>query len=313
MNNIFKERLFWRLLIMIVWLCSYTSYSFANPPVFEQNFAKPLMDTSTQYGNESLRDRGQLGLDKDKSITDNIKAMFYPDISGQGWKIRDLIKVLWLIIFVGALVIQWFMYILQSDNEDTIKWYHTNIAYILLGGLLFFAATWILGIGLSVWWDWWTTGLLDRLDKGILFQIFSWIRAWAFFTAIILLWYYWRSMISAMDDEEKVKKMRQWIINIIIVLISIKIIDYIYFIAQAPNFKSKATELIVEVSKVMWYMLWGFFTLSLIYYWFRLMFSWWDEEALKKVKNVIISILLWTIVIFLFFLIIYQIVQEFSW
>ena len=239
--------------------------------------------------------------------------MFYPDISGQGWKIRDLIKVLWLIIFVWALVIQWFMYILQSDNEDTIKWYHTNIAYIFLGGLLFFAATWILGIGLSVWWDWWTTGLLDRLDKGILFQIFSWIRAWAFFTAIILLWYYWRSMISAMDDEEKVKNMRQWIINIIIVLISIKIIDYIYFIAQAPNFKSKATELIVEVSKVMWYMLWGFFTLSLIYYWFRLMFSWWDEEALKKVKNVIISILLWTIVIFLFFLIIYQIIQEFSW
>jgi hypothetical protein len=58
-------------------------------------------------------------------------------------------------------------------------------------------------------------------------------------------------MISAMDDEEKVKKMRQGIINIIIVLISIKIIDYIYFIAQAPNFKSKATELIVEVSKVM--------------------------------------------------------------
>ena len=39
----------------------------------------------------------------------------------------------------------------------------------------------------------------------------------------------------------------------------------------------------------------------------------WDEEALKKVKNVIISILLWTIVIFLFFLIVYQIVQEFSW
>jgi hypothetical protein len=42
------------------------------------------MDTSTEYGNESLRDRSQLGLDKDKSITDNIKAMFYPDISGQG-------------------------------------------------------------------------------------------------------------------------------------------------------------------------------------------------------------------------------------
>lgn len=289
-------------------------YSYANPPTFEQNFAEHLMQSNTwsEYGNESLWDWSTLWLDKNKSIVDNIKNMFYPDSSGQWGKIWDLIKVIGLIVFVLAIVRQGFSYVLASDEEEKIKWYHINIAYIFLWGVIFFSATWLLWIGLSVWWDGGTAWLLQRLDTGIAFQIFSGIRAWAFFTAIVLLGYYGWSMMSAMDDEDKLKTMRQWVINILIVLVTIKLIDYIYFVAQSPDFKSKATELIVQISKVLWYILGWFFTLSIIYYWFRLMFSGGDEEALTKVKNIITVTLLWTLVLFLFFLIIYQVVQEFT-
>lgn len=286
----------------------------AAPPTFEKNFSEHLLQSSVggQYGNESLWDRSTLWLDKNKSITENIRNMFYPDVSGQWGKIRDLIKVIGLLVFVWALVRQGFRYVLAADEESKAKSFHMNFLYILLGWVIFFAATWILWIGLGVWWDGWTSGLLERLDNSIAFQIFSAIRAGAFFTALVLLWYYWRSMMSAMDDEEKFKTMRQWVINILIVLVSIKVIDYVYFVAQSPEFKSKATELIVEVSKVLLYILWWFLTISIMYYWFRLMFSGGNEEALTKVKNVITTALLGTLVIFIFFLIIYQVVQEFN-
>ena len=114
----------------------------------------------------------------------------------------------------------------------------------------------------------------------------------------------------AMDQEDKFKAWTQGIFNIIIPLIIIKIIDYIYYIAQSPDLKSKATILIIEVSKALGYILWWFFTLMIIYYGFRLMFGGSDDH-LKKVKNIIVWVFLGSLVIFIFFLIIYQIAQEF--
>jgi hypothetical protein len=55
----------------------------------------------------------------------------------------------------------------------------------------------------------------------------------------------------AMDNEDKIKEGKNGILNIIISLLIIKIIDYIYYVAQTPDFRSKATELIVEISKVL--------------------------------------------------------------
>lgn len=307
-----KNIILWLLLSIIVWLWLFQHQCFAIPPWFENNFVEHLTNENSKYGNESVRDLSQIWLDKDKSIVENIKAMFYPDISGQGWKIRDIIKLIGSIAVVLALVLQWFLYVIHSDEEDKIKWYHVNFAYILLWSAVFFWATWILSNGLNLSASWGTTELLHRIDKWLLFQIFAGIRAAAFFTAIFMLWWYGRSMMSAMDDAEKVKTMRQGIINILVVLIVIKLIDYVYFIAQSPDFKSKATELLVEISKVLGYILGWFFTLSTIYYGFRLMFSGGNEEALTKVKWVITAVLLLSVVIFILFLIIYQVTQEFA-
>lgn len=175
-----------------------------------------------------------------------------------------------------------------------------------------FSTIWILSLGLNIDQGGGTVALLNRLDNGVIFQIFGGLRAGAFFAAIILLMYYGYRMILSMEDEEKLKTMRQWVLNVIYALVLIKIIDYIYFIAQTPNFKSKATELIIEVSKVLGYILGAFFTLSIIFYGFKLMFSNGDDAALTKVKDVITGVLLGTLVLFIFFLIVYQVVQEFA-
>lgn len=118
--------------------------------------------------------------------------------------------------------------------------------------------------------------------------------------------------MSAMDDDEKLSTMKQWVLNIVVVLAVIKVVDYVYYIAQSPDLKSRATELIVEVSKVLGYILGWFFMIMVIYYGFRLMFSGGNEESLSKVKNLLIAILVITLVLFFFMLIIYQISLEFS-
>ena len=285
---------------------------YANAPSFEKNYVSYLTKNGDNPNwNETLWDLSNIGVNKNISFMENIKNIFYPDLSGQWWRLWDIIKVIWLIIFVLMLVWQWFQYTLQADDETKVAGFHTNFAYIFLWGIIFFWATWILWIGLNIWWDGGSNELINKLDNSLLFQIFSALRAGAFFIAIILLAFTWWKIMVAMDSEDKIKAGKQWILNIIISLLVIKVIDYIYYIAQTPDFKSKATELIVEISKVLWYILWWFFTIALIYYGFRLMFSNWDDEWLKKVKSVIMAVFLWSLVLFVFFLIIYQITQEF--
>ena len=92
---------------------------------------------------------------------------------------------------------------------------------------------------------------MNKLDQSLMFQIFSGLRALAFFIAIILLIFTGWKVMVAMDQESKYKAATKGILNIIIPLTIIKIIDYIYYIAQTPDLKSKATELIVEVSKAL--------------------------------------------------------------
>jgi hypothetical protein len=313
-----KKLLFWLItwigivLLSWIWITKFDTY--ANAPSFEKNYVDYLTNKKwdNPNWNETVWDLSKIWIDKNLSIMDNIKNIFYPDLSGQWWWLWNIIKVLGFIVFVVMLVRQWLQYTFQADDENKVASFHFNFSYIFLWWIIFFWATWILWIWLNIWWDWWSSELINKLDTSILFQIFSWIRAGAFFAAIVLLAFTWWRIMSAMDSEEKIKVGRQWILNIIISLLIIKVIDYIYFVAQTPDFKSKATELIVEISKVLLYILWGFFTITLIYYWFNLMFSNGNDESLKKVKSVITAVFLWSLVLFIFFLIIYQITQEFA-
>lgn len=286
--------------------------AFANPPSFKKDYVEHLMGEK-ENGNktETLWDLSIIGINKNSSLKENIKNIFYPDVSGQGWKLRDILKTLWLIVFVLMIVMQGIKYVMNADAENKVKEFHNNFIYIFLGALLFFWATWILWIGLNIGGDGWSAELMNKLDQSIMFQIFSWLRSLAFFIAIILLIFTGRKIMVAMDQEDKYKAATKGILNIIIPLTIIKVIDYIYYIAQTPNFKSRAAELIVEVSKALWYVLGWFFTIMVIYYGFRLMF-WGNDDHLKKVKSVIIAVFLGTLVLFIFFLIVYQIAQEFA-
>jgi len=89
------------------------------------------------------------------------------------------------------------------------------------------------------------------------------------------------------------------------------LVDYIYYIAQMSDLVDKATDLIIEVAKVIWFIIWALMVIMLLYAWFLLLTDQWNSEQMKKAKNIIVWILVSALVIFALLLIIYEIFNEF--
>jgi divalent metal cation (Fe/Co/Zn/Cd) transporter len=91
--------------------------------------------------------------------------------------------------------------------------------------------------------------LVERLENNIILTVLAFFKGAAFFVALVFLVFYGWKMMKAFDEAEKLKEARIGILNVFLALVFIKIIDYLYFIAQAQDFKSRAIELVVQISK----------------------------------------------------------------
>lgn len=118
--------------------------------------------------------------------------------------------------------------------------------------------------------------------------------------------------MSNADKSDKVKVGLKWLLNVIIALIIIKLIDYIYYIAQLPNLVTEATNLIIEIAKILWFIIWALMVIMIFYAWFLFITDQWNSENMKKAKNIIVWILVSAVVIFTLLLIIYEIFNEFA-
>ncbi len=78
------------------------------------------------------------------------------------------------------------------------------------------------------------------------------------------IWYGYR-MMSALDEEDKWKSARQGVFNVLMALVFIKVIDFLYFIAQEQDFQNRATDAIIATARVMGYLLGAAFTFFVIY------------------------------------------------
>jgi len=77
------------------------------------------------------------------------------------------------------------------------------------------------------------------------------LKGLAFFVAIVFLVIYGYRIMAATDEEEKLKTAKTGILNIIIALVAIKVVDYLYYIAQAQSFATDAANLILQVATVL--------------------------------------------------------------
>lgn len=310
-----------KLLFIIIWIFSFAiCFVSASAPSFDKNFAKYLTD-STPDEEGRIETVFSICIDKDKTIKENIRNLFFPNQikptdncgSSAGWQFRDLVRTLGFVILFLFLVMTWVKLILSAKDSAETKKAISGLIYIWYWAFLLFGATWILGSVLNIEtiqnsWD-----LVDKVQNWLFFQILSFFKILAFFIAIVMIAFYGFKMMSAMDQSDKTKAAKTWIVNVIIALVFIKIIDYVFYIAKASDFALRAKEVILDLSKFLWYALWATFVITLIYAGFLMITSWWKEDTFKKARWYIVNILISAVVIFLFLLILYQIFSEFTW
>jgi hypothetical protein len=205
--------------------------------------------------------------------------------------------------------------LIQWWDSEKVKTSLKSLIYILYWSILFFGSTWILGSVLWVetvqgtqwmveWIQWWPDSLF--------FKTIAALKAFAFFIAIIMVVIYWFKIMAVSDQADKTKTAIRWIINVVVALVMIKIIDYVYYIAQLPNFTSKANDFIIELAKILWFIMWAGLVIMIFYSWFLFLTDQWKSENMKKAKNIIIWVLMSALVIFMLLLIMYQLFAEFA-
>ena len=298
---------------------------YAAAPSFDRNFADYLVDdTPDRYGR--VETVFNIGIDRNLSLMDNVKMIFYPSNSSftivdkdgneiivPAWgTLWSLIRSLWFIILFVFLVVAWINLIVKAKEPEETKKAFTSLIYILFGAFLLFWVTWILWTVLDVGNIQWSTAFVDSVQNKLFFQILSFFKVLAFFAAILMLVVAGFRMMAAMDKSEKVTIARKWAINVVVSLVMIKLIDYIFYIAQTPEFSTKLSDMIVNVAITLWWILGSVFVLAIFYAWYMLIVSWGKEESFKKAKSIIVNIFVISLVVFIFLLLVYQVFKEFA-
>lgn len=73
----------------------------------------------------------------------------------------------------------------------------------------------------------------------------------AFFAAILMVVVYGFRIMASMDQSDKIKTLQKGLMNVFIALILIKVIDYVYYIAQSPDFGAKASTMVIDIAKIL--------------------------------------------------------------
>lgn len=290
-------------------------------PSFNDNFADYLTDSKPD-ANGNVETVFKLPIDRNKSLMENVRCLLYPnpspypwcDTASAGWFLWDAIRYAALILMFGYIVMVGINLLLYPKDAEKVKSNLKSLMYIWYWWFVLLWSTWILWTVLTIGSIQWSEYLVDKIQgwpNSLFFQILSFLKILAFFLAIVMM-VILGFRIMAANDPDKSKKIAKSIMNIILSLILIKVIDFFYYIAQSPQFAEKSASFIVDIAKILAYILWAALMIMIFYSWFLMVTDQWKEENFKKAKNIMISILLWWSVLFLFLLILYQVFSEFA-
>lgn len=287
-------------ILLSIWLivCSlYNFYSFAAPSFYDLSQS------------EIWWYKSDLWVSANNSFYSNLVNLFFP--SGNGWYIRTKLQIIFLWLLFIFVIRAWSLFVLWANDDWNLKKAKNNLLYILYWAFLVFGAIWILWTVLKVWISGTTaSATVVNVQHNIIWNILIFFKSVAYYAAVIFIVYYGYSIMQAHEKEDKIKAARTWAINVIIALISIKVLDYVYYIAQWWNFRWNATSFIASLWTVLGWVLWVLIILVLIYSGFLLITSRWNEESMKKSITIIKNVFLVIFVLFLFIIIVYDFVKN---
>lgn len=234
----------------------------AVPPTFDQQIAKPLT-TDTSGNGETVISPNAFGIDANKPLKENVYNLFSP--LNNNSVIRRAIRTIMTGVLILYLVWAGVEMMQKSTDENGQKKVRRSFLYILFGAFLVWGSTWILGTALQISTVQGSQGLISNLQNNALFQVLAFLKGLAFFFAIVMVIYYGFQFMRAFEEEAKIKAARTGLINVIVSLVLIKIIDFIFFIAQQQDFGSRLQNFIVDAARIAAYILGAGMVLALIW------------------------------------------------
>ena len=312
------KKILYSILCMVVAVLCFGMVSAQVAPSYEDDFSSYLLSGRADKDGRIANVYNITAVSADKDIMTNIRCLFYPNayaVCGnaiRGWLIWSVFRYIWLGILVLFLCVVGANFIIHPDKA---KEHLMSLVYILYGAALFFGVTWILWSVLDVStleWTEWLVNAVQWSKDSIWFKIIAFLKALVFFLAIIMLVVNGFKAMSQADKSDKAKAAIRWIVNVIVALVIIKVVDYIYFIAQSADFVSHATTFIIEVAKILWFIVWSLLVVMAFYAGFLFIVDGWKWENMKKATKIIVWIVLVASVIFLLLLIMYQLFAEFA-
>lgn len=298
------------ILIILGWVVCFPNSVEATPPTWEKNFVSHLKDylpSSKKYLWSGYENR---------TLRGNISNMLYPRDWDSASAIYIVIRDMTLWIMIVFFVRAWASLLFNKKPENARRHLYA-LLYITLWWIFIYASNRIFWDVLHFssdqftmwsWLEWFT----DTVIWKIAFVVLSWIKAGAFFTAIIMTVITGFRVIAAWDGE-KWKKLVKWLINIVVALLIIKWIDFIYYLAaDTSTFMKNASDFIINAARVFGWIYWVIIVIMVIIAWYLYITDGGSWSNFKKASNVLVNILLSALVLFSFLLIIYQIFAEFQ-
>jgi hypothetical protein len=308
MKTIYKILLFLIIPLSFLFLSNYT---FA----LEENLTTGWSTTSNGIINTPLNN---LEWTNDFGVSGSWAKSIYSFMVNIAKDLKNIffyIAWLYFLILVIKLIFTW-----ESD-EDILafkKWIIWISIWVILTQIAYSFVQVLYGKDI---WEW----LANDFNKDIVYPLVELLETWVSFFFIAIAIYTFFRMITANGDEEKTKKWRYSIIYAIAWFIAVKfariLVDTIYWkidcndinigwiIEISFNECTRNVDLnwfaamVVNIINWMNWFIWIIVVILIMYVWIQLIFSVWDEEALKKAKTSIMYISLWIVLLFVNYLI----------
>lgn len=305
MKTIYKKIIYSLLCASFAFMGILPAITLADAPLYETHFQNKLTSDEGVYDAKK-----EFRISADKSIRENIEILFSPyNNQSMLWDFIKQIIIGVTILFVARAGID---FLTNPNKPDKLKSARMSLLYILVGWFLIYAAVRIISTLFAINGVNPATDLTQNITQRIFFTVLTFLRAGAFFLAIVMAVFYGYQMISAMDKDERALKARKWIMNVLIALIFMKVIDFVFFIAQDHAFGSRIQELLLSGAKILGRVMGAVMVLVLIYGWFRYISAQGDENKAKDAQKMITRIFYAVLIVFMFLLVTRQIIDAFA-
>ncbi len=291
--------------IILIWLLSFLS-------VFSVLWAAPSYNGTVDEG-AAWWYEATLKADHEASLEENIRKLFFPKSEGGDNAIWNELRIALVWLFIVMILWGWVLMLLNANKEEELSKYRSNLLYLIYGWLLIFGVVWIVGDVLQVWYnDATIENVVIWTQWVILAKLLVFLKVLAYFVAIVMVVYYGFQIIKANDKEEAITKWKTWLLNVMIAIFSLKILDYLYYIAQQKSFPTEADALLATIAKGLWWIAGIMLVLALIYAAFILFTSRWQEDAWTKAKNIVRNVFIAGVIIFMFIVIMHNMIWVFG-